>query len=119
MFSAASQIGKPTPYQPSVIPKTDVVFRPIKQPSGNVQYVALIDSKEDIIEDEEEEVIEETGENTEFKQLYNSGNIYATTQPSVDKKDPFSFGDDPIKTFYIGSITAVGLFILYRILTKR
>ena len=117
MFSAANQIGKPTPYQPSVIPKTDVVFRPIKQPSGNVQYVALIDSKEEIIE--EEETKEECDENTEFKQLYNSGNIYATTQPSVDKKDPFSFGDDPIKTFYIGSITAVGLFILYRILTKR
>lgn len=115
MFSAASQIGKPTPYQPSNVPKTDVVFRPIKQPSGNVQYVALIDSKEEIIEEEEEE----TGENTEFKQLYKSGNIYATTQPGVDKKDPFSFGDDPIKTFYIGSITAVGLFILYRILTKR
>ena len=85
----------------------------------------MIDSKEEIIEKEiieketiEEETKEECDENAELTKLYNSGNIYKTTEPSVDK-NPFSFGDDPIKTFYIGSITAVGLFILYRILTKR
>jgi hypothetical protein len=33
--------------------------------------------------------------------------------------DMFSLGGDSIKTFYIGSITVVGLFILYRMLTKK
>ena len=34
------------------------------------------------------------------------------------KKDEFSLDNDYIKTFYIGSITVVGLYILFRILDK-
>lgn len=35
-----------------------------------------------------------------------------------DNKDIFSLGKDSIKTFYIGSITVIGLFILFRFMNK-
>jgi hypothetical protein len=59
-------------------------------------------------------------EEPSFKQLYEEGNIYSegplvTSEP---KENPFSLGKDPINTFYIGSVTVVGLLILYKILTK-
>ena len=113
MFSAINQIPtstssiKPSTYVPTIIPKTDVVFQAVKPTNGPVNYVALVETGE---EDEEE---------PPFKQLYNSGNIYSVGPLATPASpDPFSLGKDPIKTFYIGSVTVVGLFILYKILTK-
>jgi hypothetical protein len=112
MFSAINKIGQTiTPTNTTTpINKMDVTFRPLKQPSGTVNYVALIETDEKII-------IEEDDADAPHEKLYNKGQIYATPQPPI-KPDPFSLGNDPIKTFYIGSITVVGLFILYRMLTK-
>ena len=36
-----------------------------------------------------------------------------------DNKDIFSLGKDPVKTFYIGSITVIGLFVLFRLIQKN
>jgi hypothetical protein len=111
MFSAINQIGKTaSPTNTTPINKIDVTFRPLKQPSGTVNYVALIESDEEII-------IEDDDDDAPHEKLYSKGQIYATPQPPI-KPDPFSLGNDPIKTFYIGSVTVVGLFILYRMLTK-
>jgi len=114
MFSAINQIPtstssiKPSIYVPTIIPKTDVVFQAVKPTNGLVNYVALVETGE-----------EEDDEEPPFKQLYHSGNIYsAGPLATAASPDPFSLGKDPIKTFYIGSVTVVGLFILYKILTK-
>lgn len=112
-----SQIGKPLPalYQPTNPQKTDVTFRPIKQSTGNVHYVALIEKKE-----EEEESDEDDHTDDESSELYEKKEIYAPLATSKSpKKNIFSLGDDPVKNFYIGSITVVGLFILYKIITKK
>ena len=110
-----SQIGKPMPtlYQPTKIEQNDVTFRHIKKSSGN--YVALIE-KDWFIEDSDDD---DDHTDDESAELYEKNEIYA---PLVTSKPPktniFSLGPDPIKNFYIGSITVVGLFILYRIITK-
>lgn len=103
MLAFANKIGKPTPYA-STPPQTNVVFKQ----TTPTNYIALMETKEK--------------EKPLFKQLYESGNIYseevedlATSKP---KPNPFSLGKDPINTFYIGSVTVVGLLILYKILTK-
>ena len=107
-----SQIGKPMPtlYKPTKIPNSDVTFRPIKQSSGDMQYVALIYDSDD----------DDDHTDDESAELYEKNEIYtplATSKPP--KTNIFSLGPDPIKNFYIGSITVVGLFILYRIITKK
>lgn len=104
MLAFANKIGKPTPYASTTPPQTNVVFKQTT-PSN---YIALIESKE------------KEKEEPSFKQLYDTGNIYSkgplvTPKP---KENPFSLGKDPINTFYIGSVTVVGLLILYKILTK-
>ena len=85
-------------------PQTNIVIKNV----GQTNYAALIASKTG--EEEEEE--------PSFKQLYKAGAIYSAGHLATPTPDPFSIGKDPIKTFYIGSITVVGLFILYRILSK-
>jgi len=100
MLAFANKIGKPTPYASTTPPQTNLVFKQ----TTPTNYVALIESKEK--------------EEPSFKQLYDAGNIYSEGPLVTPKENPFSLGKDPIKTFYIGSVTVVGLFILYRILTK-
>jgi hypothetical protein len=110
MFTAALGIPKQTPFQPTKIPKMDVSFRPLTQPGGSTQYVAIIETEEKLIikdddcqeEEEEEEEEEKEEDNTDTREL----------------KDPFSLGGDPIKTFYVGSITILGLYLLYKILNR-
>jgi hypothetical protein len=112
MLSAASQIGKPSSYTPSKNSQMDVSFRPLTQPSGVVQYVALIESEETL---RESEYTSECDCNGKCDGTCKSEKALATTPK---KPDIFSLGKDPIKTFYIGSVTVLGLFILYRILNK-
>jgi len=99
MFATASQIGKP--YKSTNIPQMDVSFRPLTQPSGKIQYVALIESEETL------------------REMDNHEENAAVSETIPPKPDIFSLGKDPIKTFYIGSVTVIGLFILYRILNKN
>jgi len=122
MFSYANQVGqpKPTTFQPTRIPKSDITFKPQKRPAGNVNYIAIVETDEILITPSDDEI------SPEFVNLYDQQEIYAPVgqiQTDLDDsgsnpKDIYSLGGDPIKTFYIGSITVLGLFILYRILTK-
>ena len=91
------------------IPKMDVSFRPLTQPDGYKQYVAFIDTDEELVIKDDDSVgcPEED---------YKADEIYTpTTTPS---KDSLSLGGDPIKTFYVGSVTVLGLYLLYKILNR-
>lgn len=122
MFTAAS-LEKPTvtPYKSSITETMNISFNPIEQPNGNKTLVALIDQDENIGLPIESEC---TVADTEFSKLYKKGEIYATPTPDTDDEDDrkynniFSLGNDPINVFYIGSVTVVGLYILFRILSK-
>ena len=112
----ASTLGNPkqTSFQPTIFPKLDVSFRPLTQPGGNKQYVALIETEEELVIKDDESVGCQEEE-------YKADTIYApTTTPAggADPKDPFSLGGDPIKTFYVGSITVLGLYLLYKLLNR-
>lgn len=118
MFSAVDSLG--TPYKPTMKPKMDVSFVPVKQQNGTKNYIALIDHDENVgLPIDESETV---NSGTEFSKLYKKGEIYATPTPDEDDDEKidniFSLGNDPVKVFYIGSITVVGLYILYRILSK-
>lgn len=126
LLAAGSRMTNQTKeYQPTTIQKMDVGFRPIVQPEGKLQYVAIIETGEELIIDDSSDSESETQKKT-HDELYEKRKIYTPLVNSKDKSnedesnkpDMFSLGNDPIKTFYIGSITVVGLFILYRILTK-
>lgn len=78
--------------------KTNVVF----EPTGNF-FTPLTDN--DVIDtsnnkDDEEEEEEEDDDDKK-------------------KKGRFQFTKDPINSFFIGSITVVGLFVLFRMLQKN
>jgi hypothetical protein len=119
MFSAihSSALGKSScgcakgnPYTPSNSSNMNVSFHPIKNTTGTVNYVALVENenekakivipKDMSIEDEEDDTC--------------SGS--SNTNSNIP--DIFDLENDYVKTFYIGSITVVGLYILYRILDK-
>jgi len=125
LLAAGSRMTNQTKeYQPTTIQKMDVGFRPIVQPEGKLQYVAIIETGEDLIMDDSSDSESETQKKT-HDELYEKRKIYTplvnspnNCQDDSNKPDMFSLGNDPIKTFYIGSITVVGLFILYRILIK-
>jgi len=93
------------------IPKMDVSFRPLTQPDGYKQYVALIETEEELVIKDDESVGCQEEE-------YKADSIYTPTTLPVEPKDPFSLGGDPIKTFYVGSITVLGLYLLYKILNR-
>lgn len=40
------------------------------------------------------------------------------TEGGACKKNPFRMGDDMVENFYIGSLSVVGLFILFRMMQK-
>ena len=123
MFSAihSSALGKSgcgcakgNPYTPSNTGIMDVSFHPIKNTTGTVNYVALVENENDKlkimipkdmqVEDDIEEEEEASSDNSNMK---------------IKTNDIFDLENDYVKTFYIGSITVVGLYILYRILDKR
>jgi hypothetical protein len=120
MLLAASRINQTKEYQPTTIQPSAVDFRPIQQPEGKVQYVAIIETGEELIIRDSDSDSEGEEEPNTHNELYEQGKVYAPLVASPTKTpDIFALGEDPIKTFYIGSITVVGLFILYRILTKK
>lgn len=111
MFSAALGNPKQTPFHPTHFPKMDVSFRPLTQPDGYKQYVALIETEEKLVMKDDESVGCPEEE-------YKTNTIYAPTTSPAAPKDPLSLGGDPINTFYIGSITILGLYLLYKILDR-
>lgn len=110
MLTAALGNPKQTPFQPTSFPKMDVTFRPLTQPAGNTQYVALIETEEELVIKDDSVGCQ----NDEYK----ANTIYAPTTTPAESKDPFSLGGDPIKTFYVGSVTVLGLYLLYRMLNR-
>jgi hypothetical protein len=118
MFSTNDVNRTPVPakFQPSSVSKQDVIFQPVQTPdNASVNYIAVIESKEVVHEESDSDDENEPP----FKQLYNDRQIYSNPTLAQSPEDPFSLGNDVIKTFYIGSITVVGLYILYKILNKR
>jgi hypothetical protein len=121
-----SKSFKPTIYSPTDKPVTNVIFRHIKQNPIYTNYVALI-------EKEVEKTIIIGGSDIGGSDIGISDNEYDddTDDENIQKddednsslveskRDIFYIGSDPIKNFYIGSITSIGLFILYRMLNKR
>lgn len=98
-----------TAYKPSINHKIDVVFTPVSF-NGDLDYVAAVEDSyfnSDILEAEYSEplitpVIAVVGK----KQTSETPNI-------------FSVGDDNINNLFIGSITVVGLFVLFSLLQKH
>lgn len=84
-------------YSPSITNTMDVSFRPIKNTSGTINFIPLLDSKDEIKVPEEMQIDDET-EMNEISSQDSSMNY--------------------VQTFYIGSITVVGLYILFRILER-
>jgi hypothetical protein len=116
MFSAihSSALGKTgcscakgKPYIPSNNSSMDVSFHPIKNTTGTFNYVALIEN-----ENEKSKIVIPKELKAEDEDCTYSDNAIMNTN------DIFNLDNDYIKTFYIGSITVVGLYILYRILDK-
>ena len=125
MFSAihSSALGKSgcgcakgTSYTPSNSGVMDVSFHPIKNTTGTVNYVALIEN-----ENEKAKIVipkELEFENKEDEYEKDNSCSDHSNENNTKTIDIFDLENDYVKTFYIGSITVVGLYILYRILDK-
>jgi hypothetical protein len=72
-------------------------FVPVYNPSGSQHYIPLLDKKKKSVSFIPNEIID------------------------TDSDDDYELEmkDDLLKTFYIGSITVVGLYIIYRLIEKR
>ena len=84
---------------------------PIKNTTGTMNYVALVENENEkakIVIPKDMAIEDEYDEDE-------SCNVPLNTKTT----DIFDLENDYVKTFYIGSITVVGLYILYRILDKR
>jgi len=57
-------------------------------------------------------------DNSGYEFIDTSNNEESDNDENDDKNGRFNFINDPINTFFIGSITVVGLFILFRMLQK-
>ena len=123
----SSEVGKHTPtlYKPTIIKRPDITLRPMKQSIGNVHYVALIESegsvlieKSDMEDTSDIDEKEEVESDDEYSESRNKRSVYPLVNSS-SYNNIFSLGDDPIKSFYVGSVTVIGLYILYKMLTKK
>jgi hypothetical protein len=119
MFSAihSSALGKSScgcakgnPYTPSNSSNMNVSFHPIKNTTGTMNYVALVEN-----ENEKAKIVIPKEMSIEDEDDTCSGSSIS----NLNTTDIFDIDNDYVKTFYIGSITVVGLYILYRILDKR
>jgi len=98
--------AKSNPYYPSTTNAMDVSFHPIKNESGTQHYIALIENDNENVKIPSNMKINESSDSLD------------SLDSSDYKKDEFNLDNEYIKTFYIGSITVVGLYILFRILDK-
>jgi hypothetical protein len=101
--------AKSNPYYPSTTNTMDVSFHPVKNESGTQHYIALIENDNENVK---------IPLNMKINDSLDSVDSLESSDPLNYKKYEFNLDNDYIKTFYIGSITAVGLYILFRILDK-
>lgn len=87
-----------SPYTPVTYKNVNVVFQPMKH-KEDADYVAIID---------EEPV-------TIHNDLIEKPEFIAP----VEDVNMFSIGDDVINNFFVGSVTVVGLFVLFSFLQKH
>jgi hypothetical protein len=119
MFSAihSSALGKSScgcakgnPYTSSNSSNMNVSFHPIKNTTGTMNYIALAEN-----ENEKAKILIPKDMAIEDDHDDDTCNVPSSSNTT----DIFDLENDYVKTFYIGSITVVGLYILYRILDKR
>ena len=124
MFTAIdySNLGKSSFFtysSPSKPPAMDVSIIPVRGNAGNANYITVLESDEDAVIpqymniDEEPDLLSQLDSDSKDIEESNEEN-----KSQNQKKSIFSIGDDYINNFYIGSVTVVGLFILFRILQK-
>ena len=104
MFTAFDNLGKNEVSSFSSPTKiTTVSLLPAKNECGDLNYISLLGIKK---------------EDEAFAQMYgyNDETIHPMDVNCDEGGGVFSVGKDPIKRFYIGSLTVVGLFILYRLI---
>ena len=117
MFTAVdySHLGKSisSNYTSLNKPLTDVSIIPIKNTNGFANYITILDS-------EEEAVVPDYMHMDEVDNANQLLSMETHPDPDDDKKNRniFSIGDNYINTFYVGSVTIVGLFILFRMMQK-
>ena len=102
--------NKGNSYYPSNVNAMDVSFRPIKNDSGTEHYIALIENDYENVKIPSNMKINDSYDSLDS---FNSHDYEKSSQ-----NDIYNLNNDYIKTFYIGSITVVGLYILFRILDK-
>ena len=125
MFTAihSSVLGKPNcanskPYSPSIMSNMEVSFRPVKNESGNVNFIALIEKDGEETKIPKEMDIGEYYDKSDNKCANKYLTYSSLYNDNTNNYDVLDLNNNYIKTFYIGSITVVGLYILYRILDK-
>lgn len=95
--------AKTNPYHPSNVNTMDVSFHPVKNEAGRQHYIALI---------------ENDNENVKIPLNMKINDSLESLNSLDHEKDEFNLDNDCVKIFYIGSITVVGLYILFRVLDK-
>jgi hypothetical protein len=103
----SKSLGSYSTFQPSDENKIDVVFQPDLS-NGYYSVLALNRMGGDGI-----------GYDLS-NDLSNNDNIDydISGQDQIQEKPLYSFGSNPINGFFIGSVTILGLFVLYRLLQK-
>ncbi len=91
-------------YTPSIIHPMDVEFVLIKNTSGTINYIPLIENGNENTVIPSELKIDEKAMDEPYEEN--------------KKKDIYSLNNDYINTFYIGSVTVIGLYILFRMINK-
>jgi hypothetical protein len=85
-----------------------ISFLPVKNEKGNFNYIPVTSAATESDKNE-----------LDYKTAILPSIPSFDVPPEDDNRlNRFSIGEDMIKTFYVGSVTIVGLFILYRLLQK-
>ena len=91
----------------------DVSIVPVKNPDGNANYITLLDHEDDFEIPQYMQI-----EETPLDLFSQSDEPESYSEETKNQLSAFSIGDSSINRFYIGSVTVVGLFILFRLLQK-
>ena len=108
----SKNLGNYSTFQPSVQNKVDVAFQPdsssgflsifsLNMGGNGIGYDLSNGSKNDNDDDDDESDTEDISGNNSKKE-----------------KPIYSIGTNPINGFFIGSVTVLGLFVLYRLFKK-
>jgi len=101
-----------TPYKESMESQTDVTIRPVLD-NGSINYITISDN-----DNKKDEIVVNEPPSYMFSPILLKTNNNDNNDNN-EKKDIFSIDDNMITKFYVGSITVVGLYILFRLLNKN